>query len=230
MNTEHRAQARWLRGANVELVAAIYLARTGHAQFHTGLYYRDHGNPSVLHFAWDRDLCDDAPGDVFKGRDYGLIALSLDEDDAQTLCALCRQVARLHSATFRFRFAEWRPRFDVITADVIPPVLDDRYGFTCATFVLAMLRSAILDELLALDQWPVPNPDDTDDRWQKKLVNMLCPPGAPPDDVAGVVAGIGARRVLPTDVAGGAMQVREHWPVGFVAARNEGEQIAACLQ
>jgi len=211
-------------------VVAIYVVRTGSAQFHAGLYHRDHGSGSVLHFAWDRDLRNDAPGDVVKGRDFGFIALSLDEDDAQTLCALCRQVARRHTVTFRFRFAEWRPRFDLITAEVIPPTNDERYGFTCATFVLAMLRSAVIEELLALDQWPVPTPDDTDDRWQKRLERMLCPTETSPEDVASVLAGIGARRVLPTDVAGGAMQSCEHWPVGFVDSRREGDRIATCLQ
>lgn len=156
MSTGHRASVQWLRGADAELVVAIYIVRTYPTQFHAGLYHRDHGSSSVLHFAWDRELRNDAPGDVVEGHDYGLIALSLDEDDAQTLCALCRQVARKHSVTFRFRFAEWRPRFDLDTAEVIPAAIDERYGFTCATFVLAMLRSAILEELLALDQWPVP--------------------------------------------------------------------------
>jgi hypothetical protein len=84
--------------------------------------------------------------------------------------------------------------------------------------------------LLALDQWPVPTPGDADDRWQKKLASMLAPPGAPPEEVASVVAGIGARRVLPTDVAGGAMLSREHWPVAFVDARREGDGVAARLQ
>ena len=230
MSGGHRAQAQWLRGADAKLVIAIYVVRTGRAQFHAGLYHRDHGAASILHFAWDRDLCNNDPGDLSEGRSYGLIALSLDEDDAQTLCALCRQVASMHSATFRFRFAEWRPRFDLITAEVIPPALDERYGFTCATFVLAMLRSAVFDELLALDQWPVPTPDDTDDRWQKQVAKMLCPAKASPGDVANVFAGIGARRVLPTDVAGGAMQAREHWPVGFADSRSEGEKIATFLE
>lgn len=102
MSTGHRAQAQWLRGADARLVVAIYIARTGHAQFHAGLYHRDHGAASVLHFAWDRDLCNDPPDDVFAGRDYGLVALPLDEDDAQTLCALCRQVAERHSMTSVF--------------------------------------------------------------------------------------------------------------------------------
>jgi hypothetical protein len=77
-------------------------------------------------------------------------------------------------------------------------------------------KVSILEELLALDQWPVPKPDDADDRWQRKLVSMLCPPGASPEDVVEVLAGIGARRVLPPDVAGGAMHSRERWPVGVV--------------
>jgi hypothetical protein len=228
--TEHRGQAQWFRGADAELVVAIYVVRTEHAQFHAGLYHRDHGAARVVHFAWDRDLRDDTPGDVIGGRDYGLIALSLDEDDAQTLCALCRQVAGRHSLTFRYRFAEWRPRFDLITAEVTPPATDERFGFTCATFILAMLRSAALEELLAFDQWPVPTPDDSDDRWQKKMAEVLCRKEASPADVARVLAGIGARRVPPTDVAGGAMQPREYWPVGFVDSRREGEQIATRLQ
>lgn len=167
MITEHRARAVWIRGADAKLVVAIYVARTGRAQFHAGLYHRDHGAASILHFAWDRELCNDDPGES-EGRDYGLIALSLDEDDAQTLCALCRQVARRHSVTSRFRFVEWRPRFDLVTAEIIPPAIDERHGLTCATFVLTMLRSAALGKLLALDQWPVPTPDDTDDRWQSR--------------------------------------------------------------
>lgn len=220
---------QWLRGADARLAVAIYIARTGHTQFHAGLYHRDHGSPRVLHFAWDRELCNDAPDDVLEGRNYGLVALSLDEDDAQTLCALCRLVAGRHSATLRFRFAEWRPRFDLITAEVVPPAVEDRHGFTCATFVLAMLRSAVFEELLALDEWPIPAPNDADDRWQRRLVRLLCPAEAPPEDVAAVLAGIGARRVRPTDVAGGAMQSREQWPVGFVDSRREGEQIATRL-
>ncbi|HEX7940443.1 MAG TPA: hypothetical protein VF488_01485 [Gemmatimonadaceae bacterium] len=209
---------------------AIYIVRTGGRQFHAGIYYRDHGDPSVLHFAWDRDLRNDTPGDVCKGLPYGLIALDLDDDDAQALCALCRQIAGRHSLTFRFRFAEWRPRFDLRTAEVIPPAIDERYGFTCATFVLAMLRSALVEELLALDQWPVPDSDDTDARWQKKLAEMLCPTGASAEDAASVLAGIGARRVHPTDVAGGGMHSREYWPVSFVDSRREGEQAAQRLQ
>jgi hypothetical protein len=92
-----------------------------------------------------------------------------------------------------------------------------------------MLRSAALEELLALDQWPVPAPNDADDRWQKRLVAMLCPPGASPENRASVFAGIGSRRVHPADVAGGAMQPREDWPVSFVAARREGEQVVRRL-
>lgn len=229
MIPEHRTQAQWLRGTDAELVVAICVARTGRAQFHAGIYHRDHGAASVLHFAWDRQLCNDDPDKVFEGRGHGIVALSLDQDDAQTLCALCRQVARRHAVTLRFRFSESRPRFDLTTAEIVPSASDERYGFTCATFVLAMLRSALLEELLALDQWPVPTPDDADDRWQHQLVKLLCPAGASPGDVASVLAGIGARRVLPTDVAGGAMQSREHWPVGFIDSRREGEQIAAHL-
>jgi hypothetical protein len=221
---------QWFRGEGGDLVVAIYIVRTGGRQFHAGIYHRDHGDPNVLHFAWDRDLRNDPPGEVCDGRPYGLIALALDEDDAQTLCALCRQVAGRHSVAFRFRFAEWRPRFDLRTAEVIPPMIDERYGFTCATFVLAMLRSAIVEELLALDQWPVPAPDDIDDRWQKKLVEMLCPIGASPEHQASVLAGIGARRVHPTDIAGGAVHPRQCWPVKFVDSRREGEQLAQRLQ
>lgn len=229
MSTEHRVPVQWFRGEDGDLAVAIYVVRTGGRQFHAGLYHRDHGDPSVLHFAWDRDLRNDAPDNVCEDRPYGLIALALDEDDSQTLCALCRQVGRRHSATFRFRFAEWRPRFDLRTAEVISSATDERYGFTCATFVLAMLRSALVEELLALEQWPVPDPDDMDDRWQKRLAVMLCPTGASPEDLASVLAGVGARRVHPTDVAGGAMHSRESWPVSFVDSRREGGQVAQRL-
>jgi hypothetical protein len=222
--------ATWFQGADAQLVVAVCVARMGRVQFHAGLYHRDHGAGRVLHFAWDRELRDDAPGDLFEARDHGLVALSLDDDDAQTLSALCRRVARRHSVTLRYRLAEWQPRFDLTTAEVVPLPTDPRYGFTCATFVLAMLRSAVVEELIALDQWPVPTPHDTDDRWQKALAERLCSSAASPEDVAGVLAGIGARRVLPTDVAGAAMRSRERWPVGFVDARGEGDRIATHLQ
>jgi hypothetical protein len=209
-------------------VAAVCVSRTGRAQFHAGLYHRDHGPAKVLHFAWDRELHDDVPEDLFGARGHGLVALSLDDDDAQTLCALCRRVARAHAVSLRYRFMEWRPRFDLTTAEIVPSSEDPRYGFTCATFVLAMLRSAVVEELLALDQWPAPSPHDTDDQWQRRLAERLFAGEASPQDTH-VLAGIGARRVLPTDVAGGAMRSRELWPVSFVDSRREGEQIAACL-
>ncbi|MBK9265505.1 MAG: hypothetical protein IPM54_37675 [Polyangiaceae bacterium] len=224
----HRTQ--WFRGADADLVVAVWVTRTGRVQFHAGLYHRDYGAPRVLHFAWDRDLRDDVPGDVFEGHDNGLIALTLDDDDAQTLCALCRRVARRHSNTLRYRFMEWRPRFDPTSADIIPSSTDERYGFTCATFVLAMLRSAVVEELLMLDEWPLPAPQDADDRWQRRLAQMLCSNEASPAQAAKVLAGIGARRVLPTDVAGGATQPRERWPVGFADARRDGDEIARCLR
>lgn len=227
MSTERPVRARWFLGQDAELVAAVYITRTRPDQFHAGLYHRDHGDPRVLHFAWDRNLRDEAPDAVFQGS-YGLVTLSLDVEDAQTLCALCRQVAATHPQTLRFRFAEWRPRFDPQTAAVVPAT-DERHGFTCATFVLAMLRSVPVPELLALEQWPAPTPDADDDRWQQKLVTLLCPTGTPLEDVANVLAGVGARRVRPTDVAGGAMLAPEHWPVGFVDSRREGERIATHL-
>ncbi len=229
MSATRTASARWLKGADDDLVAAVCVARIGRAQFHAGLYHADHGSARVLHFAWDRDLCDDAPVDLFKLRTYGLIALSLDEDDTQTLCALSRRVARRHRESFRYRFAEWRPRFDLATAEVIPPPTDERYGFTCATFVLAMLRSAVVEEMLALEQWPTPTPDDTDDQWQKKLAKDLCFSETSAEGAAMVLAGIGARRILPTDVAGAAMRPSQHWPVGFSDSRREGEQISQHL-
>jgi hypothetical protein len=64
---------------------------------------------------------------------------------------------------------------------------------------------------------------------RRKLVSMLCPLGASPEDVVEVLAGIGARRVLPPDVAGGAMHSRERWPVGFGEARRVGDQVATRL-
>ena len=229
VSTGPRARVQWFRGADADLVAAVWLTRRSATQLHAGLYHRDHGAARILHFAWDLDLREDDPGDVFEVDDHGLIALSLDDDDAQALSALCRRVARRHAVTLRFRFVEWQPRFDLTTAEIVPPVTDPRYGFTCTTFVLALLRSAVVDELLALDQWPAPTPDGTDDRWQKKVAKMLCSSAASPADTASVLSGIGARRVLPTDVAGGAMHSRERWPVGFVDSRREGDQIAARL-
>jgi hypothetical protein len=219
----------WFRGADAEIVVAVWVARAGRIQFHAGLYHRDHGAASILHFAWDRELRDDAPGDVGVGRGQGLVALALDDDDAQTLCALCRRVVRRHSSTLRYRFLEWRPRFELGDAEIVPSSKDESYGFTCATFVLAMLRSAVVEELLALDQWPLPSPEDADHRWQRSLAERLCPRDADPEDAAKVLAGIGARRVLPTDVAGGAMHPRERWPVGLVDARREGDEMAVRL-
>jgi hypothetical protein len=117
--------------------------------------------------------------------------------------------------------------FDRSSADILPAEVDSRYGFTCATFVLAMLRSTVAEELLALDQWPIPDPDDADDLWQRRMAKFLCRDN--PEDANAVLAGLGARRFLPTDVAGAAMLSSEHWPVRFEAARREGDQIAGRL-
>lgn len=227
--SETEAGVRWLRGADAKLVIAVWVTRTLPAQFHSGLYHRDYGAAKVLHFAWDRDLREDVPEELFVGSGHGLVALSLDDDDAQALCALCRHVAQKHARDLHYRITEWRPRFHVTTGELIPPPPDERYGFTCATFVLAMLRSAVVEELLALEEWPIPTADDQDDRWQRRITRLLCKHESSSEQVAKIVAGIGARRVLPTDVAGGAMQLKERWPVRFVDARQDGEQIAASL-
>ncbi len=223
------AGVRWFRGADANLVVAVWVTRTDRRQFHSGLYHRDHGAPKLLHFAWDCVLSEDDPEDRFAEKAHGLIALSLDDDDAQTLCALCRRVAKRHADDLRYRFKEWRPRFEIPTGELSPALLDDRHGFTCATFVLAMLRSAVVEELLVLDEWPVPEPQDRDDRWQRKVAQLLCSSESSPEAADKIIAGIGARRVLPTDVAGGATHPRERWPVGFADARRDGEQIAASI-
>ncbi|HRI64308.1 MAG TPA: hypothetical protein PK156_08715 [Polyangium sp.] len=216
----------WFRGTDAELVVAVWVTRPLPNQFHAGLYHRDYGDPRVLHFADDRDLCNDAPDELFIDGTHGLMALSLDDDDAQTLCALCRRVALMHAKDLRYRFNEWRPRFAVPTGELIAPTPDPQYGFTCATFVLAMLRSAVVEELLRLDDWPRPAPKDQDDRWQRKIAHVLCKRETAMEEIEKIIAGIGARRILPTDVAGGATHAREQWPVGYVDARREGEKIA----
>jgi hypothetical protein len=208
---------------------AIWVTRNGAFQFHSGLYHCDYGKPRILHFAWDRDLREDAPVDLINDYDHGLVALPLEDDDAQTLCALCRRVASRHAKNLRYRFKEWRPRFHVATGELIPPPPDEQHGFTCATFVLAMLRSAVVEELLAFEEWPLPEAHDRDERWQRKVAQLLCSKEGPPDEARNVIAGIGARRVLPTDVAGGAIHPRERWPIGFVDARKEGDRVAASL-
>ncbi len=220
------AGVHWFRGTDAKLVVAVWVTRPSQNQFHTGLYYCDYGASRVLHFADDCDLCNDAPDKLFVEGTHGLMALSLDDDDAQTLCALCRRVALMHAKDLRYRFNEWRPRFAVPTGELIAPTSDPQYGFTCATFVLAMLRSALVEELLRLDEWPPPEPNDQDDHWQRKIAHVLCKRETAMDEIEKIIAGIGARRILPTDVAGGSMHECEQWPVGYVAARSEGEKIA----
>jgi hypothetical protein len=93
VNLEDGASVPWIRGTDAELVTAIYVMRVpgDRDQFHVGLYHRDYGPSSVLHFARDRDLRNELLEEVTPERGRGLVLLSLEDDDVQSLCALCRK-------------------------------------------------------------------------------------------------------------------------------------------
>lgn len=225
-------------GAREDGVVALLLVRTGEAQFHLGLRHQLDRGERVLHLAWHRRLFDEnlaqviarAPG--APALPAAMIAMAIDPLIDEALRVLARRVARRYankaSGSLPYGFGEASATFDQSTAQLSDPDA----AFTCATFVLALLRSV---GVLLIDPSRWRAPTNEDERWQREIGAQLVAwiarhvHGDLPGAEARLARDIGQRRYRPTDVAGAALLSPASWPAGVDETDPKARSLEAIL-
>ena len=218
-------------GAASNTACGVVLVRVSPDQFHLGLRYDDAPHEPVVHFAWHRYLRKQPLSQVTMDGSFpsAVITLPLDPAIDGALQFLAEQVVtRYVNATdvFAYSFGEVSATFDRATGELS----EDDVSFTCATFVLTMLRS-VGAVLLDVSRWP--EPTDEDLQWQRKMEKNLLE--SIHGDLLRAIAktrleqDFGSRRYRPTDVAGAALFHRERWPLSAEEAEPRARELMSRL-
>jgi hypothetical protein len=224
-------------GALTELICAVVLTRAEETQFHLGLRRSNEAHEPVLHFGWHRRLHDESLEAFMTGRDGSMlstaaIALSLDPLVNEALQILAGRVSARYAnqrLPISYGFGEVSATFEQGTGQLTDPDA----AFTCATFVLAMLRSVGV-QLIDVTRWRPPTDEDV--RWQREIGEKLIAwieKSIHGDDLprarARITGDIGAPRYRPTDVAGAALFGPDTWPVGVDDVDPRARELEAML-
>ena len=225
-------------GALPEAGCAVVLVRVAEGQFHLGLGRGREPRERVLHLAWHRILRDEELARMVRGADRRLcpaavITLALDPLVEEALRVLAGRVARRPANTLAYGFGEVSATFDRATGE---PSEEDA-AFTCATFVLAMLRSV---GVLLVDGSRWREPSEEDRRWQERIGEQLLAwiethlhGELLESDLARakqrVERDLGARRYRPTDVAGAALLPVAARPAGAAEVDPRAAELVLLL-
>jgi hypothetical protein len=224
-------------GKLAEVICAVVLVRVEENQFHLGLRRDKDEHETVLHLAWHRYLRDQPLVQLIEPDRRMLpaaaIALSLDPLVNEALQILTSRIAARYArrlSLILYGFGDVSTTFAQATGHVI----DHDAAFTCATFVLAMLRSVGVD-LIDTSRWRAPTAEDV--RWQRDIGEKLLAWIA--EHVHGDLArakerverdlGLGTRRYRPTDVAGAALFGPDTWPVGVEEVDPRARELESML-
>lgn len=200
---------------DVDPIVVVALCRpNGPPSLHLGIRYRDQGQVHHLHLGWEDYL----------SRNWswpGVGALpSADDSRLKSAAAKCRQIWRRFETDRKMPYGlAWRgSRF---TASGVLELAPGARGLTCATFVLAVLKSVGI-ELVAEDTWP--------DRLEETDEFITRVGGDPPSPIAeGMRQELvsGARRITPDEVVGACLV--EPLPATFAAASAAAREVVNLL-
>ncbi|MCX6980995.1 MAG: hypothetical protein NTV08_09630 [Verrucomicrobia bacterium] len=173
--------------------AVVAIKQTHPNAFHLGIIHRsDEDQVSrMLHLAWHFDLQNE-PAEP----DYFWVEPGYPSFRARQVATLCRLVAKRHPQGLPYAFSDPDRAINPMTGEVL--LGSTRFGFTCASFVLAVFEAAGLP-LVVLDSWPTGR--DGDAEWQAFIIRLLEQNGASPEHIASVRSEIGRVRHRPTEVA-----------------------------
>ena len=93
-------------------------------------------------------------------------------------------------------------------------------GLTCATFIIAVLRT-YAHELIDLETWP----DVPRDERQLKIILRYLRANASADHVEAIEADKGARSINPDEVVAAGHLNANEWPVAFTTAREIADSV-----
>jgi hypothetical protein len=191
--------------------------------FHVGMAYKDTstGQVKLLHFRRHREVISDVLGYDSGDLSYRWAALNLPEEIAGIISQFCSvfeekyRVAPSRHVGYGLRYTDGR-----FNHDPLDFLTNDGCGLTCATFVMALLRTYGI-ELLRQEEWPE-RPEDRP--FHEFIVHELETSGADPEHVEAVRKEIGCARYRPEEVTAAALL--GDLPVGFVQASSLGAEIA----
>lgn len=205
-------EPRRLDGAGVAGDAAfsMVLSRSKPGQLHLALGRRDVGQDRVLHLGWHRVLRDQPLEELLAGDTARIpcvvVTLWLDPAVETLLRVLSKRIATRYGSGLQgpaYGFGNANALFDQTTAELDDPDA----AFTCATFVLQVLRSAGV-QLLDPTRWRQPTEEDL--AWQLQIGARLVAwiEQVVQGDLAATQQRIehdrSALRFRPSDVAGSA--------------------------
>lgn len=220
-------------GASANAACAVVLVRVEEGQFHVGLGHGREPRERVLHLGWhrtllDQDLARATCGADRRPRPATVIAIALDPLVDEALRVLAGRVARLHAGAVAYGFGEVSAVFDRDTGELS----EEDAAFTCATFVLAMLRSVGV-VLVDASRWREPTEEDR--HWQERIGEQLLDwieahhHGDLPRARERAGQDYGAKRYRPTDVAGAALLPAAARPASAAEVDPRAAELVASL-
>ena len=190
--------------------AGLAIMPTGPGRWHAGMLHRaGEDSAYLLHLAWDHDLRNAPPS-----REYAWVQLDLPPARLLSIAAMCRRIAKIHARPegglpYAFRYRE--TAFGVDGRILLGK---SEYGLTCATFILAVLRSAGVD-LLRFAEWH--HRDGDVERHHELLAMLRGDPRIAADHLAAVASEVRCTRYRPEEVVGAASSAP--LPVSFIDAQ-----------
>lgn len=186
-------------------------------QSHCGiLYHLDDEDPKILHLAWHKKLCCEAPSNDYLWADVGL------DDYNQDVIAATFANMMVNAGDVSYGLDSNYICFDADGTYRAPPA---GKGLTCATFIVAVFRSHGY-EICDQPTWPDRGEDQV---WQNWVTDMMERTGVEPEHINLVRQDIGAKRFKPDEVVASASMADQDWPIKFQDARTLADQIMAEL-
>jgi len=189
-------------------------------QHHVGILHKNESVPEIclLHLAWHNELKNSRPKPT-----YLWVTPPIPKERARQVAAFCRRVYKVNPSGIPYAFSSASDCFDKQTGEFMAG--PNRYGLTCATFVLGVFHSVGLP-LVQYATWPKTR--EGDNEWQRHIIEQLKENGASPEHISHVQSEVGAVRFRPEDVAGAS--AADSIPTPFEVANGLAEAILAKLK
>ena len=194
--------------------AAVAIALIGTGQQHLGILFKTdlEGEVKLGDLAWHNDLRERNPKPHYLWIDPPISAIR-----ALQVAVRCRQILKANQTGIPYGFSPPNDCFDQETARFLLGTTG--VGLTCATFVLAVFKSAGV-KLAILNTWPEKRAGD--DEWVDSICESLLKDGAPAEHVEALRKNPGTR-YRPEDVAG--CGAADKVPSAFEVANTLGLQV-----
>lgn len=208
---------------------AISIEKTTPCNRHSGILYRDSGGHLFkLHFGWHWYLANETYSPVACSIP-DLDADSPDKPEGEWIAGFCERVgasSRNKRIPYNLKYDE-SIDFDAATGDILLGAAST--GLSCATFVLAILRSAG-HKLIDATGWPRAVGDDKSGQIQ--FVNMLLDSRNPDAQKQGRIVNseIGTPRIRPDHVSGACLETHSTWPIRHAVCDRNAATVVSQLE